>query len=210
MNRKSKSAELPSLPRDLPTKLRACSDLIVEYQRRKNKMASTSIVEILKNLKAVVGEVAFDAAVAAVQGKHVTFAEPAAAPKKERKQRVISEETAAKVRENMTNMQAFTKFVRTELGEETPFKEAQKIAGERWKGMSAEERADWVAKNVQKEGEAPEAAEKTVSVAVPAEVKPPKSPQVTAVKEPAAPAQEPKKGKGRPPKKETTPVADAE
>jgi hypothetical protein len=132
---------------------------LTQLPRRKLGTQETekmSAIEILKNLKALVGDVVFKAAVEAVLGDTAVVASsPAQEPiKKERKKRVVSDETAQKVRDNMARMQLFMKHVRTEMDPATPYKEVQSAAGARWKAMSDEEKDAWV----QAHAAAPEAA----------------------------------------------------
>lgn len=100
-----------------------------------------STVSILKNLRSLVGDETFNAAVAelgtAGGGAGVV------APKKARKVAAVDPEKSAKRRAEMGALQNFIKSVRAEHPEDTPYKEVQKVAGERWKTMDAAARAPY-------------------------------------------------------------------
>lgn len=112
------------------------------------------VIQVLKSLKALAGEVIFHAALEAVQGPQAQ-ANPAPAPvpapvvaesKPEPKRRThnISDEQRSLIAHNMAALQAFTKAVKKEIAESggDP-KEAKRIAGARWKAMSKEEKTRW-------------------------------------------------------------------
>jgi len=119
---------------------------------------STSIVNILVNLRSVVGEVAFNAAIEAIQsGKVPLAAAPGEKPsKKERKQVELAPEKAAERAANMAALQAWIAKVRSEMPEGTSFRDAQKAAGESWKAMSDEQKAAWKEQHPLKSQEAEE------------------------------------------------------
>ncbi len=138
----------------------------------------THALSVLRGLRALVGEVAFNAAVEAVK----TDKDVPAAPATEKKKRTrnITEEQREVIRNNMAALQAFTKAVREELGDAVAYADAKKTAGERWKAMSKEEKEAWAAEHVVSAStEAEPVEEKTVVIAA---------------------AEEPKKGRGRPKK----------
>jgi len=98
-----------------------------------------STVAIIRQLRTLVGKDAFDDAIATV------MADTSSAPgevsvKKERKQNKVDPEKSAKRSADMGALQNFIKSVRSENPEGTPYKEIQKIAGERWKLMTPEQR----------------------------------------------------------------------
>lgn len=119
-------------------------------------------VEALKALKGLVGEIVFEAAVKEVLSpiaeKHVHFAPtavmntgetvPVVAPviavvPEKKRTRKITEEQRTVVARNMAALQAFTKSVKGEFAEGTPYKDIKKAAGERWRALSKEERDRW-------------------------------------------------------------------
>lgn len=117
-------------------------------------MASISALNILRNLRALVGQVTFDAAVTALNAEPVSVvdapgvvavaaAAAAPVPVKEKKPRKVNPEATAKRSADMAALQRFIQHVRKELGDATPYKEAQKVGGERWKALKEEERASW-------------------------------------------------------------------
>jgi len=100
-----------------------------------------STVAILKNLRSLVGDEAFNAAVAELSGSSGGAGEVASvAVKKERKQNKVDPEKSAKRKQDMGALQNFIKSERLKQPDGTPYKEIQKAAGERWKTMSADER----------------------------------------------------------------------
>ena len=99
-----------------------------------------SVIDILRNLRTLVGEIVFNEAVAVLNENPSD--EPA--PKKERKQNKVDPENSAKRRVAMEAMQKFIKQVRSEQLVGTPYKEIQTLAGERWKTMNADERSKYV------------------------------------------------------------------
>lgn len=102
-------------------------------------MSTNPTLDILRNLRTLVGETAFNEAVAVLNAN--PSGEPA--PKKQRKQNKVDPENSAKRREGMGAIQNFIKAVRSEQPADTPYKEIQKLAGERWKTMSADERSKY-------------------------------------------------------------------
>ena len=103
------------------------------------KMSTNTTLDILRNLRTLVGETAFNEAVLVLNAN--PSGEPA--PKKERKQNKVDPENSAKRREGMGAIQNFIKAVRLEQPVDTPYKEIQKLAGERWKTMNADERSKY-------------------------------------------------------------------
>lgn len=176
---------------------------------------SSSIVNILVNLRSVVGEVAFNAAVEAIQsGKVPLTAAPGEKVKKERKQVELAPEKAAERAANMAALQAWIAKVRSEMPEGTTFRDAQKAAGESWKAMSKEQLAAWKEAHPYKGAEEAEEGElvaekpaKVVVVGAGATAAPKEPKQVVTVAkatvdkadEPAASESAPKKA-GRPKK----------
>lgn len=152
----------------------------------------TNALSVLRGLRALVGEVAFNAAVEAVRSdKDIPVAAVAAATnvvEKKKRTRNITEEQRAVITQNMAALQAFTKAVRTELGEGVPYAEAKATAGARWKALSKEEKTAWASEHM--------ASDSTSTGAV---VGPPQA-AVTQEKTIAVAAEEPKKGRGRPKK----------
>jgi hypothetical protein len=131
----------------------------------------THALSVLRGLRALVGEVAFNAAVEAVQNDKDIATSGAVAEKKKRT-RNITDEQRAVITRNMAALQAFTKTVRTELGADVPYADAKKTAGERWKALSKEEKESWTVEHV--DNAAPEPAaepptERTIVVSAPAE-----------------------------------------
>ena len=123
-------------------------------------------VNVLKGLRALVGEVVFEAALVALKdGPHVTFAaEPvvaAAVPVEEKKKRTrrITDEQRDVIRRNMTALQAFVKAEREAQPPDTPYSEVKRIAGQKWKAIA--DKDAWIAANLN--GEPVE--EKVVAVA---------------------------------------------
>ena len=160
-------------------------------------MASISALNVLRNLRALVGQVVFDGAVAALNAEPVGTADApivaaaaaTTAPAKEKKPRKVNPEATAKRSADMAALQRFIQHTRKELGEATPYKEAQKVGGERWKALKEEERAAWYQPagedvKVEAVGDAETVAPAEVPKAVWAE-----------------PAAADKKPRGRPPKK---------
>ena len=99
-----------------------------------------SILDILRNIRTIVGETAFNEAVAVLNAD--PSGEPA--PKKQRKKNKVDPENSAKRREAMEALQKFIKQVRSEQLVGTPYKEIQALAGERWKLMNVDERSKYV------------------------------------------------------------------
>ena len=121
---------------------------------------STSIVNILVNLRSVVGEMAFNAAIEAIQSGKVDLAPaPGEKSKKERKQRPLDPEKAAERAGKMRALQAWISSVRDEMPKDTPFRDVQKEAGTRWKALTEEARADWNEKHSAAEVEEGEVVE---------------------------------------------------
>ena len=148
-------------------------------------------LNVLKGLRALVGEVAFNAAVEALRADKDVAPGPAiaaAAPEKKKRTRNITDEQRAVITRNMTALQAFTKTVREELGESVAYADAKKTAGERWKALSKEEKEAWASEHLDAEGSSTSAV---VGASKPSQDK------VIAV---AAADAEPKKGRGRPKK----------
>ncbi len=131
----------------------------------------THALSVLRGLRALVGEVAFNAAVEAVKDDKEIAVSGAVAEKKKRT-RNITDEQRAVITRNMAALQAFTKTVREELGADVPYADAKKTAGERWKALSKEEKEAWTVQHVDNAAAAPVAApvaEKTIVVSAPAE-----------------------------------------
>lgn len=119
-------------------------------------------VEALKALKGLVGEIAFEAAIAEVHGpteKHVHFDRPLAtmntvesvpvvAEEQKKRTRKITESQRQVVSRNMAALQAYTKAMKGEMGEGTTYADMKKTAGERWKALSKEEKEAWIATNM--------------------------------------------------------------
>lgn len=151
-------------------------------------------LNVLKGLRALVGEVAFNAAVEALRADKDVAPGPAVsaavapAPEKKKRTRNITDEQRAVITRNMTALQAFTKMVREELGDSVAYADAKKTAGERWKGLSKEEKEAWAAEHLDVEGSSTGAV-----VGAPK----PSQDKVVAV---VAADVEPKKGRGRPKK----------
>ncbi len=149
-------------------------------------------LNVLKGLRALVGEVAFNAAVEALRADKDVAPGPAVsaavAPEKKKRTRNITDEQRAVITRNMTALQAFTKTVREELGESVAYADAKKTAGERWKALSKDEKEAWASEHLDAEGSSTSAV---VGAAKPSQDK------VVAV---AAADAEPKKGRGRPKK----------
>jgi hypothetical protein len=151
-------------------------------------------LNVLKGLRALVGEVAFNAAVEALRADKDVAPGPAvsaaaAAPEKKKRTRNITDEQRAVITRNMTALQAFTKMVREELGESVAYAEAKATAGSRWKALSKEEKEAWATEHLDAEGSS--------TGAVVGAPKPASEDKVIAV---AAADAEPKKGRGRPKK----------
>ena len=102
-----------------------------------------STLAILKNLSSLVGDEAFNAAVAELGAGGGGAGE--VAPKKARKVAAVDPEKSAKRSAEMGALQNFIKSVRAEHPEGTAYKEVQKVAGERWKTMDAAARAAYAA-----------------------------------------------------------------
>ena len=96
-----------------------------------------STVAILKNLRSLVGDEAFNAAVAELSGSSGGAGEVS---KKPRKQNNVDPEKSAKRKQDMGALQNFIKAQRMKHPDGTPYKEVQKTAGELWKTMTAEQR----------------------------------------------------------------------
>jgi hypothetical protein len=94
-----------------------------------------STVAILKNLRSLVGDEAFNAAVAELSGSSGGAGEVSA--KKARKQSAVDPEKSAKKKADMGALQNFIKTQRMKHPDGTPYKEVQKAAGELWKTMDA-------------------------------------------------------------------------
>ncbi len=149
----------------------------------------TNALSVLRGLRALVGEVAFNAAVEAVRSDKdlPVAAAVAASPEKKKRTRNITDEQRAVITQNMAALQAFTKAVRAELGEGVDYAEAKATAGARWKALSKEEKTAWVTEHM--------ASDSTSTGAVVGPAAVPSQEKVIAVA-----AEEPKKGRGRPKK----------
>jgi hypothetical protein len=147
-------------------------------------MASQTTLNILRNVRALVGEVAFTAAVEALKSEPIGVADIAVKAgkkeKKEKKPRNTDPVKTEKRKADMTALQAFIAKVRSEMPDGTPYKEVQAAAGTQWKALSEDEKNAWKAAHpyvpsatsspAESEAEAEaEAApeEKTVTVVVP-------------------------------------------
>lgn len=120
-----------------------------------------STVALLKNLRTLVGEAAFNEAVTELSGSPGGGAGEVA--KKPRKVSAVDPEKSAKRRAEMGALQNFIKKVRTEQPDGTAYKEIQKLAGERWKTMDATAREAYaVAAAAEAPAEAPAPAKKVV------------------------------------------------
>ena len=152
-----------------------------------------SALNILINLRNLVGEVAFNQALKEMGSNTVVTA----AETKEKKPRKTDPVKTAKRKADMAALQAYIAMVRGEMPDETPYKEVQAAAGVRWKALTDEEKAAWKAEHPFEEPKVelvlPEEKECVVTVQTPA--KEPKA-SVTVVKEGG------KKGPGRPKKAE--------
>jgi len=104
-------------------------------------MSANSVLELLRNVRELVGEKVFNESVTALGATPSTT--PGAPPKKERKQNKVDPEKSAKRSEEMGSLQNFIKTVRAEQPAETPYKDIQKLAGERWKTMDTLARAQY-------------------------------------------------------------------
>ena len=152
----------------------------------------TNALSVLRGLRALVGEVAFNAAVEAVRSDKDLPAGAAvtAVPEKKKRTRNITEEQRAVITQNMAALQAFTKAVRAELGEGVAYAEAKATAGARWKALSKEEKTAWASEHMASDSTS------TGAVVGPAQAAAvPSQEKVIAVA-----AEEPKKGRGRPKK----------
>ena len=94
-----------------------------------------STVAILKNLRSLVGDETFNAAVAELSGSSGGAGE--VSQKKARKQSAVDPEKSAKKKADMGALQNFIKTQRMKHPDGTPYKEVQKAAGELWKTMDA-------------------------------------------------------------------------
>jgi hypothetical protein len=127
-----------------------------------------STITALKSIRALVGGVAFEAAVASLRGEALapspqtvdvaTNAEPAKPPRTRR----LTDEQREAAKTNMAAMQAFIKVKRTALPDAT-HKEVQRQAGAEWKVMTKAEKDAWYAAHLAPAEEAP----KVAKVAVP-------------------------------------------
>ena len=130
---------------------------------------------VLKGLRALVGEVVFNAAVEALRADKEPVVAAVPSGEKKKRTRNITDEQRAVITRNMAALQSFTKSVREELGADVPYSDAKKTAGERWKALSKEEKEAWAAEHVDNAavptGDAvkPVVEEKTVVVSAPAE-----------------------------------------
>lgn len=140
-----------------------------------------STITALKSIRALVGGVAFEAAIASLCGEAVVpspqtvdvavDAEPAKPPRTRR----LTDEQREAAKTNMAAMQAFIKAKRAALPDAS-HKELQRAAGAEWKAKTKAEKEAWYAAHL-----APAAEE----------------PKVAKVAAPLGPAP---KGRGRPPK----------
>lgn len=176
-------------------------------------MASNSTVNILRNVRNLVGEVAFNAALEALK------AEPAGAPeltavaekrvKKEKKERKTDPAQTAKRQNLMASFQAYISKVRAEMPEGTAYAEVRTAAKAQWAALGDAEKAAWQEAHpyVPKEGGEPSDVESGAEDAAPAE----KSVTVVTVPAPSKKGDvtvtavkttetEPKKARGRPKK----------
>jgi hypothetical protein len=113
-------------------------------------------LNVLKGLRALVGEVVFQSAIASLSGAEVAApavvvaeaeAIPVPVPNKKRT-RTITEEQRAVITRNMTGLQRFTKTVKTEMGESVSYATVKKTAGERWSAMTKEQKEAWMNEHV--------------------------------------------------------------
>ena len=108
-------------------------------------MASNTL-EILRNVRELVGSEAFEAAVASLAS-----GAPVAAKKgkgKEKKPRNTDPAKTAERSANMAAMQEHKRRFQATMPEGTTHQEAQKAAGAVWKAMSPEEKTAWKEKNM--------------------------------------------------------------
>ena len=157
-----------------------------------------NIVSALKSIRALVGSLAFEAAVATLNGEAVAVAAevaPAVVPEeKPKRTRRLTDEQRDAAKSNMAAMQAFIKAKRAALPEGTPHKEVQRQAGEEWKGKTKEEKEAWYKAHLEGSSAAPEVAAAEAPVGAP-------TTKVTKVTTPLGPAPRgAKRSVGRPPK----------
>jgi len=150
-----------------------------------------SALNILINLRNLVGEVAFNEALKEMGSNTVVTSGT-----KEKKPRKTDPEKTAKRKADMAALQAYIAMVRGEMAEGTPYKEVQAAAGVRWKALSDEEKAAWKLEHPFEETKVelvlPQEKECVVTLQTSTTKKPEQS--VTVVKE--------TKGRGRPKKAE--------
>lgn len=101
-----------------------------------------STIEILRNLKSLVGEVEFNKAVTALSATALSASGPnvvvdAAPTKKPRKSDPVK---SAKRSSDMAALQNYIGTIRKEMPEDTPYKQVQVEAGKRWKTLTVAEK----------------------------------------------------------------------
>ena len=94
-------------------------------------------IEILRNLKSLVGEVEFNKAVAVVASNVVVDAPAPAPTKKPRKSDPVKK---AKRSSDMAALQNYIGTIRKEMPDDTPYKQVQVEAGKRWKTLTVAEK----------------------------------------------------------------------
>ena len=141
-------------------------------------MASNTL-EILRNVRELVGSEAFEAAVASLASGAPVAAKKGVA--KEKKARNTDPAKTAERKAGMGAMAEYTKQFRATMPEGTPYKEVQAAAGAAWKAMSDADKAAWKEKNMPTPTLVVPSDKECVVTAVPAEPKQ----TVVAVKKPA-------------------------
>jgi hypothetical protein len=157
-----------------------------------------SALNILINLRNLVGEVAFNEALKEMGSNTVTTN---AASTKEKKPRKTDPVKTAKRKSDMAALQAYIAMVRGEMPDGTPYKEVQAAAGVRWKALDDEEKAAW---KLEHPFEETKEKEEAIELVVPQEKECVVTLQTSTVKKPEQSVTVVKeaKGRGRPKKAE--------
>jgi hypothetical protein len=107
-----------------------------------------NVLNNLRSLRSLVGEVVFRESVMQV----LNMAEqPSVSPtpvEKKVRTRNITDEQRAVITQNMAALQAFTKAERLTAGEDVPYSDVKKAAGEKWKALTKEQKGVWMSQNI--------------------------------------------------------------
>ena len=106
-----------------------------------------NVLNNLRDLRSQVGEVVFrESVMQLLNTNEAPSVSPTPVEKKVRT-RNITDEQRAVITQNMAELQAFTKAERLTAGEGALYSDVKKAAGEKWKGLTKEQKSVWISQS---------------------------------------------------------------